>query len=220
VRRPDRQNLPHQTAAAAAGHAVLISSSAHHHLHKFSPHSADRLEHPSRYQLIPPVETLRSLGLNKNMTMADIGAGTGFFSRAASSIVGPEGKVFALDMSEEMLAYLRAKGIPANMEALLSEEYRLPLEDHTIDFSFLSFVMHETPDRQRLLKEISRVTKPSGRIAIVEWKKQEEEHGPAAEERLAADDLEKNLLEYELLDRGDLNESHYFFLVRPAPNLV
>jgi len=181
-------------------------------MHKFSPQHAERLEQQERYALLPPRQTLERLGIRKGMVVADVGAGTGFFSRAAADLVGTEGKVFALDMSEEMLGHLRRNGVPANVDVLHSEEYRFPLPDDSVDAAFIAFVLHETPDRDRFLRELNRITRAAGRIVIVEWKKQNEEHGPAEEERLAAGDLERNLREYKILDRGDLNDSHYFFV--------
>ena len=183
-------------------------------MHKFSPSNAHRLEHDDRYALIPPSETLKRLGLGKDMTVADIGAGTGFFTRAASDIVGEKGKVYALDMSEEMLEYLKEKGVSPNVEVLLSGEYRLPLPDESVDFAFVAFVLHETPDRNGFLQEIQRVMRKSGRIAIVEWKKHEEEHGLPASERLDQVELESELPKAQILDHGSLNSSHYFLLLK------
>jgi ubiquinone/menaquinone biosynthesis C-methylase UbiE len=149
------------------------------------------------------------------MTMIDIGAGTGFFTRPAATIVGPTGRVIALDMSADMLAHLRQHGVPANVQVLHSDEYTLPLSDATADMSFLAFVMHETPDLLRFLKEIERVTKPSGVIAIIDWKKQTEELGPPEEERLDRQRLLDMLKDHgATIHSGNLNASHYYVLIR------
>jgi ubiquinone/menaquinone biosynthesis C-methylase UbiE len=186
-------------------------------LHKFSPDNALRLERPERYELIPPEPTLQFLGLKQGMVMIDVGAGTGFFTRAASTIVGPAGKVYAADMSLEMLTHLRQAGVPTNIEVIHSGEYSIPLPDATADLSFVAFVSHETPDLPRFLAEIERVTKPSGAVAIVEWERQHEEHGPPADERLDRQTL-LDLLNARSFacHAGDLNASHYYVIARKA----
>lgn len=184
-------------------------------MHKFSPDNALRLERPERYALIPPDATLKQLGLGPGMTMIDIGAGTGYFTRAASAIVGPAGKVYAADMSSDMLAHLHQGGLPGNVETIHSEEYIIPLPDATADLSLLAFVVHETPDIMRFVREATRITKPSGVVAIIEWKKQTEELGPPQEERLDQQDLLTLLADQPgPVHTGDLNTSHYFVLIR------
>lgn len=181
-------------------------------MHKFSHHHAERLEQPDRYSLIPPAETLLHFGLRKGMTIADVGAGTGFFARAASEIVGADGAVLALDMSSEMIEFLRAHGIQSNVRLMISEEYVFPLADHCADMTLLAFVVHETPDIPRFINEALRITKPGGTIVILEWKKQSEERGPEKDERLSVDDLVSRLSEYSIRS-GDLNGSHYFVTI-------
>jgi ubiquinone/menaquinone biosynthesis C-methylase UbiE len=148
------------------------------------------------------------------MTFVDIGAGTGFFSRAASTIVGERGMVYALDMSQEMLDILKGNGMPATMRVLLSEEYSLPLKEGTADFTLLSTVLHENTDPRRLLAEAARVTKSSGKVVIIEWKKQVEEIGPPESERLGIEALLPHVSSFEVMEQGDLTRSHYYLVLR------
>jgi ubiquinone/menaquinone biosynthesis C-methylase UbiE len=183
-------------------------------VHKFSHHNAGRLENPERYELLRPGATLRKFGLRPGMTFIDVGAGTGFFSRKAADIVGADGIVYALDMSPEMLEILRGNGIRQNTRVILSDEYRLPLPDEIGDLTLLSTVLHENTDVKRLLAEAIRVTKDSGIVAIIEWKKQEEDIGPPKGERIGRRELLPALSDYEVVGEGDLNKSHYFVLIR------
>lgn len=183
-------------------------------MHKFSPQHAERLENPERYKLLQPEKTLSKFGLVAGMTFVDIGAGTGFYSRAASEIVGENGVVYALDMSPEMVEILKKNGTRDNMRVLLSDEYRLPVENATSDLTLVSTVLHENTDVQKLLDEASRATKSSGKILIIEWKKQDEEAGPAKEERLGQDELLKQLSSYDVVEQGDLTRSHYYLVIR------
>lgn len=185
-------------------------------MHKFHHDNAHRLESPERYKLIPPKQTLERFGLKKDMTFCDIGAGTGFFSRAAAEIVGAAGKVFACDMSEEMLAIFRNTNPPPPVALLRSEEYAVPVPDGAADMTLLSFVLHETPDTGRFVREALRATKREGVLVIIDWKKQVEEMGPPADERLGMDEARERLKEFSILEQGELNASHYYFVLRPS----
>jgi ubiquinone/menaquinone biosynthesis C-methylase UbiE len=179
-------------------------------MHKFSPGNWQRLESDDRRKLIPPDGTLEKFGLRPKMMFVDVGAGTGFFSREASKIVGKGGKVFAVEMSHEMIEILERQGVPSGVEVLHSEEYSIPLPDSIADLTWLAFVTHENPDVPRLLNEAARVTKEKGKIVIIEWKRQSEERGPAMEERLSQDALREQLKGFNVIREGSLNPSHYY----------
>jgi ubiquinone/menaquinone biosynthesis C-methylase UbiE len=91
-----------------------------------------------------------------------------------------------------------------------SGEYSIPLPDSVADLTWLAFVTHENPDVPRFLKEAARVTKGNGKLVIVEWKKQNEERGPAMEERLAQETLRDQLKGFHVVREGSLNPSHYY----------
>jgi len=179
-------------------------------MHKFSHGNWQRLEGEDRRTLIPPRSTLQRFGLGQGMVFVDVGAGSGFFSREASGIVGLAGKVYAVEISGEMVDILRKQGVPSEVEVVRSEEYTIPIPDSVADLTWMAFVTHENRDVPRFLREAARVTKAGGRVVIVEWKKQVEGRGPALEERLAQDDLRKHLDGLKLLGEGDLNSSHYY----------
>jgi len=179
-------------------------------MHKFSPENWLRLENEDRRKLLPPEETLKRFGLKDGMTFVDVGAGTGYFSREAANIVGRSGKVFAVEMSPELIQFLQGRGVPPAVEVIRSEEYSIPLQDSVSDLTWLAFVTHETPDIRRFLNEAARVTRNGGKVVIVEWKKQVEERGPEMKERLDQADLRTQLREFELTGEGSLNPSHYY----------
>ncbi len=182
-------------------------------MHKFSPSGAERLERPERHQLIPPAETLRRFSLGPGMHFLDAGAGTGFFSRAASTVVGPAGHVYAAEMSAEMLEAFKRYGVPPNVSLVQSREYEIPLPAGIADLALLAFVLHENVEGRRLLNEVLRLVKTGGKLVILEWKKQQEENGPPMEERLGEDELDQILRPYRVIDRGELNGSHYYRVI-------
>ncbi len=179
-------------------------------MHKFSPEKWQRLEGEARRKLLPPEKLLRKFGLAEGLTFLDVGAGTGYFAREASKIVGSSGKVLAVDMSPEMIELLKGNQMPAHVEVLRSEEYRIPVADSVADVSWLALVTHENQDVVRFLKEVERCTKPGGKIVVVEWKKQVEENGPPFDERLDQKELRRMLGGFKLVGEGSLNASHYY----------
>jgi ubiquinone/menaquinone biosynthesis C-methylase UbiE len=180
-------------------------------MHKFAHGNWQKLESEERRILLPPRSTLEKFGLKQGMAFVDIGAGSGFFSREAATLVGSTGKVFAVEMSAEMVEIMRTQGVSQEVEVVRSGENSIPLPDSVGDLTWIAFVTHETVDLQQFLNEAARVTKSGGRLVIVEWKKQREEHGPAMEERLSQDDLRKQLNGLKVIGEGSLNSSHYYF---------
>lgn len=163
--------------------------------HKFDPNKVHRLEKPERYRSMPPERTLRALGLKRGMTFVDVGAGTGFFSLPAASLVGPEGRVHALDLEPAMLKLLKEKNPPAWLEAARCEESRLPLPDGVADLAFTCFVLHEARDPVAFLREMGRVAKPYSPVVVLEWAKRRQEEGPPFEDRLHHHRTEELMLE-------------------------
>lgn len=152
--------------------------------HKFHPENLQRLESPERRRAMPPERTLRGLGLKRGMTFVDVGAGTGYFALPAAELVGPAGKVFALDVQPAMLDILRERNPPAWLEPLVSEEGRLPLEDGVGDLVFSCFVLHETEDPTGFLREMGRVAKPYAPVVVLEWARVRHPEGPPFQERV------------------------------------
>ncbi len=156
-----------------------------------NPEHRHILESPERYRILPPFNTLKFLCLKEDDIMIDIGCGTGYFTIPGSQITGPHGRVIGIDISKEMLDELKEKirGRDDNIELLLSENFKLPVDDSTGTFVLLSNVLHEAEDMETLLREAYRVLKPGGRMAIIEWEKKEMPIGPPVDNRLHADHI-------------------------------
>ncbi|MCS7228621.1 MAG: class I SAM-dependent methyltransferase [Candidatus Kryptonium sp.] len=181
-------------------------------MHKFNPENAHRLLDDERRKILPPEEILISSGLKEGMTIVDVGCGSGYFTIPASKIVGKNGKVYAIDVQEEMIKKLRQNNLPDNVTSILAEnDYEFPIDDEISDFTFLGFVAHENEDIERFLSEVRRITKTGGKIVILEWKKQHEENGPPYEERISQDVLLALLekLNLSIVEHSEINQSHY-----------
>jgi ubiquinone/menaquinone biosynthesis C-methylase UbiE len=117
-----------------------------------------------------------------------------------------------------LIEYVRQRGIPPNVALLHCSEYSIPLPDRSADFALLAFVLHENAEKDRFLNEIFRVLAPGGRMLILEWKRQVEEHGPPPGERLGETELDHLLSRFMLLEGGSLNSSHYYRLIQKRPS--
>lgn len=127
---------------------------------------------------IPEEALLASLGcgnltalakLNPGETVLDLGSGGGIDVLLSAKRVGPTGKAYGLDMTDEMLALAnenkRKSGIE-NVEFLKGEIENIPLPDNSVDVVISNCVINLSSDKQKVLSEAFRVLKPNGRFAV------------------------------------------------------
>jgi SAM-dependent methyltransferase len=137
---------------------------------------ADWLERSEREKEEAPESALDQMGVRKGMTVADIGAGTGYFSIRLARRVGPTGRVYANDVQPEMLERIRQKTEKLdlhNIETVLGSEGDPKLPPGTMDLVLMVDVYHEFSQPQRMLEGIRTALKPDGRLVQLEYRKED-----------------------------------------------
>ena len=155
----------------------------------FPPSDLGLLDAPDRDLWQRPDQIMDALGIADASVVADIGAGSGWFTIRLARRVGPRGVVFAEDVQKEMIAAItrraRREGL-ANVRPVLGlkNDPRLP---EPVDAVLIVDAYHEIENRVAMLTSLARSLKPNGRIGVVDFKLDGTGPGPSAEERVSPD---------------------------------
>jgi len=172
--------------------------------------------------VLDPQAVLEEIGILPGGALLDVGSGAGRFSVPAASMVGEQGKVYALDSSEERIASLRSsaqqRGLP-QIEAFVADATeQIPLPAGSVDVCLMANVFHDLVEDGAVkgdLSEVRRVLKPGGVLAIVDFKKDAPRPpGPPLSRRLDPTEVERLVGRYGLHpDRETkVGPDHYLIL--------
>lgn len=184
--------------------------------HKFNEKNMKKLDNPRRRKILPPYETLLKVGLKEGNIMADIGCGIGYFSIPASKIVGENGKVYALDISDQMINEINLKineNKISNIIPIITLENDLKVDDGIIDFAFVCTVLHEANDIDKFISQIFKKIIPGGKIVIVEWEKSNRDFGPSFDHCLDTDKVSNTLDKHNFNSIKTVNIGKHFYAV-------
>ncbi len=157
----------------------------------------------SSFWMQDPDLVFSKLNLKEGDCFLDLGCGPGDYSIRASRIIGNSGIVYALDRNHDSIVDLREKVTSVGLENIKAEvcdiSGPLPVNDSCVDVCFISTVLHSVnlvDVEKNLFSEIKRVLKPSGRLAIIECKKEAQPFGPPIGMRIAPEELEGTIAQY------------------------
>jgi predicted methyltransferase len=120
-----------------------------------------------------PTRALEIIKVAPGSTVADIGAGSGYFTERLSRLVGADGRVYATDIQPAMLDLIRARMAAqriGNVTVVLGQSADPRLPPAAIDMALMVDVYHELHEPQAVLRHIREALKPSGRLVLVEYK--------------------------------------------------
>lgn len=147
-----------------------------------SPASTDWLERSTREDEERPEIVLATMKLRNGDVVADVGAGSGFYSRRLARAVAPQGVVYANDIQPEMLEALSANAAKekiTNIVPILGTETDPKLPKAKFDWVLLVDVYHEFQQPKPMLAAIRASLKPGGRVALVEYRETTTQISPA-----------------------------------------
>jgi ubiquinone/menaquinone biosynthesis C-methylase UbiE len=158
----------------------------------FDVKKASKLDSEGRINELRPHDLLKDVGgIGGGMVCVDFGSGTGTFSLPMAQLVGTEGKVYAIDKSNDMLEHIRAKKPPTNLILVERDAEQTGLDSQIADFCLMAFILHEVKAPDYVITEASRLLKPAGKVMVVEWKPRLDSPGPPRNRRISKEQIER-----------------------------
>jgi ubiquinone/menaquinone biosynthesis C-methylase UbiE len=167
-----------------------------HRLHKDPKAYIGALEDPKRDAYQKPHEVLTALGLKSGEIIADIGAGSGYFTFRIAHHLGAKGKVFAVDVSPDMIRHInrRIRDLKTtNVVSVLADPDDPLLAERSINRFFICNVWHHVENPTKYLSMMKKMLRPGGEIVMIDFHKKELPLGPPLEMKIAREDLIKQM---------------------------
>ncbi len=159
---------------------------------------------------------ISKLPISKNSVVADIGAGSGFYTFRISPKV-PEGKVFAVEIQDNAIEYLKKKASDlnaTNVSVIKGEERSPNLPDNSIDLAIMVDVYHELMYPHEFLQAIKRALKPKGKLLLIEYKAEDPNVAIKEEHKMSVKQVTKELKAngYHLVQNGQFMPIQHFLI--------
>jgi ubiquinone/menaquinone biosynthesis C-methylase UbiE len=195
-------------------------ATSRHHFQDLE-HWLQVFEDPERDKWQQPDRVVRELGIGNGDVVADVGAGTGYFSLHLASAVAPAGHVFAVDIEPGMVGYIAERSereTIGNLTPVLALPHDPMLPPGGVDLVFICDTFHHFDDRVGYLKRLKQDLSPGGRIAVIDFLKKELPIGPPPAHKLPRDHVVAEFLEagYTLVEEKAFLPYQYFLIFRPA----
>ncbi|MCA9267825.1 MAG: class I SAM-dependent methyltransferase [Planctomycetales bacterium] len=136
------------------------------------PEFVERFEREGRDAFDHRIEIVAALKLKAGMVVADVGAGTGLFTRLFSPIVGDDGKIFAVDISDKFVAHiekLAQEQKQQNIVGVVCEADDVRLAPASVDLVFICDTYHHFEYPQKTMASIRKALKPGGQVVLIDF---------------------------------------------------
>lgn len=163
-----------------------------HRLHQDPKAYIAMLDDPARDAYQKPHEVITALKLKEGEVIADIGAGSGYFTFRLAHHIGDTGRVYAVDVGADMIVHLnrRIRDLQLkNVVTILAAPDDPLLADASVDRFFICDTWHHIENHDRYLALLKKMLKPGGQIIMVDFKKEPTPTGPPMAMRISRDDL-------------------------------
>ncbi|MBZ5514422.1 MAG: class I SAM-dependent methyltransferase [Acidobacteriia bacterium] len=165
----------------------LAQTAQQHHPPESTTEYIRALEDPGRDSWQQPDLVVQDLGLHEGDEIADLGAGSGYFTVRLAREVGPAGKVYAVDVDPQMLSYIEQRAQKEkldNIQTILADPNDPKLGSESVDLIFVCDVLHHIQDRGKYYPKLFRALRFGGRLVNVDFQKRELPIGPPVEMKI------------------------------------
>jgi len=176
----------------------------------------ERFSSTTEMLLSAPERLVAELDPPESSVVAVFGAGPDIFASSISERVGPRGLVYSLQLTDDVVTRQMVRPVPGYVKMIHKESDRLPVIDESVDLAVWAFAFRTLGHVASMLEETRRVLRPGGRLAVVDWIRQEESRGPRRDDRVSAAMCERCLAAagFGLVGQRVLNSSHYLVIGR------
>jgi SAM-dependent methyltransferase len=206
--------------AAGAFSGLCAGQSPHTHQHSFGDAEkwAQVFDDPERDAWQKPHEVIEALALKPDARVADLGAGTGYFSARLANMLG-QGRVYAVDIEPDMVRYLGERAEREHLKNLVPVTGRAddPKIPEKVDLVLLVDVYHHIEERVAYFRRLRDSLRPGGRVAIIDFRL-DSPQGPPRAARLGPEAVvaEMRSAGYAVAAEHAFLPRQYFLIFRPA----
>jgi len=214
--RAVRLTLTIGALAVAALAGLSIAQAPHDHEHEFADTErwTEVFDDPDRDAWQKPREVIKALALKPTSLVADVGAGTGYFTVRIARVVR-SGKVYAADLEPQMVKHLEARAKREKLANVVPVQAALddPRLPEPVDVALFVDVYHHIDDRRAYFEKLKRSLKPGGRVAVIDFTL-DSELGPPPRARVSPERVKSELAAagYQLGDELTFLPNQYFLV--------
>jgi ubiquinone/menaquinone biosynthesis C-methylase UbiE len=192
-----------------------------HRLHQDSKAYIAMLEDPKRDAYQKPHEVVTALDLKEGEVVADVGAGSGYFAFRFAHHVGDQGRVYAVDISPDMIVHCNRRVRDLNLRnvtTILSAPDDPLLPDASVDRFFICDTWHHIENQPKYLVLMKKMLRPGGQVVMIDFHKRELPVGPPVAMKIAREDLIRQMetAGFRLVKEHTFLPYQYFLVFGPT----